>query len=217
MKTLAISDCHIGDPRCHNNKNIRELIGAMNYDRLVLCGDIVDFWLANMEEIVQDPLLKLIEKISRGKEVIWVVGNHDYNIYKKEYNDILPNIIKCNLFETTENNKNILFIHGHQVYRHENMSWFSKLMAKINVGLYEVFGCDLQRLGQKLCCYINKIDKVRRKILDKYKNKDIIIIGHTHIVGHVLIDGRELFDIGSTAFTKTYAVIENGEVSIRYI
>lgn len=217
MKTLAITDTHIGDPRCHNNKNIRELIGLRDYDRLVLCGDIVDFWLADMEEIVQDPLFKLIEKISREKQVVWVIGNHDYNICKKEYSDILPNVLKTNIFEVVENNKNILFIHGHQVYRHENMSWFSKLMAKINVGLSKIFGCDLQRFGQKFCCYINKIMKVRYKILDKHKNKDIIVMGHTHVVGHVAVAGSELFDIGSTAFTKTYAIIENGEVSIRYI
>ena len=44
MKTLVLSDIHIGSKGCNANAVI-SLLKTETYDRLILVGDIIDGWL----------------------------------------------------------------------------------------------------------------------------------------------------------------------------
>jgi UDP-2,3-diacylglucosamine pyrophosphatase LpxH len=79
MKTLVISDLHIGSKGC-NTKAIINLLKTEEYDRLILVGDIIDGWLFQRYKKFSEAHNKVIRnlfKISKEKEIIWISGNHD--------------------------------------------------------------------------------------------------------------------------------------------
>ena len=79
-KTIFISDVHLGTPDC-KAEELLAFLKARSFTKLVLVGDIVDFWALSRRayfpqahvEVVRY-LLKLAHK---GVEVVWVTGNHD--------------------------------------------------------------------------------------------------------------------------------------------
>jgi predicted phosphodiesterase len=191
-----------------------KLLHDGDYDRLVLNGDIIELWLGDFDKIKRHPVARKIEEISEIKDVIWLFGNHDYNARK--FRDFWPRVYKLDSFETNENGYRTLIMHGHQVYAFKNMSWFSKLMSRFNIWIERAFSVDFQRAGQKTCCYKKKVKRKRKKIIKRYGNGvDKIVIGHTHLVGCEKVGDCELLDIGSIVFTRTYATIDNGLVTLR--
>jgi len=214
MKTLVLSDIHIGDPRVKRGKGIIKLLEDQSFDRVILNGDIIDLWFCKIRDIKNHPVVKKIDEISRIKDVIWLSGNHDWNT--KNIKNLWPDVYKLDHFKISEDGKNIFIIHGNQVYFLKNKSWFSKIMSKINIWFWKIFKCDLQLKLQKTCCYKYKITSARQKILKKYgKGVDSILMGHTHLVGWENLNGVHLTDAGSAVFTRTYATIENGYVYLR--
>jgi predicted phosphodiesterase len=213
MKTLVLSDIHIGDPRVKRGKGIIKLLENPAYNRIILNGDIIDLWFCNIGEIKNHPVVKKIDEISKIKEIIWLSGNHDWNTKKI---NLWADVRKADSFRITENKQRVLILHGNQVYCRKNRSFFNKIMSKLNIWFWKIFNYDLQKRLQKCCYYKHKIKTVRQKIIKKYgKDIDKILIGHTHLVGWEELNGTHLTDAGSTVFTRTYAKIEGGHVYLR--
>lgn len=79
MKTLVISDIHIGSKGCKAEK-VLELLKDETYERYILVGDIVDGWLFQRYKKFSYDHTKVIRrllKLSKNREIIWVAGNHD--------------------------------------------------------------------------------------------------------------------------------------------
>ena len=76
MQTVVISDIHLGSKYCL----LREFLGFLRSlpdgVRLVLNGDVVDFWHAGLPPEHSRGLQALREE-SRRRQVVWVRGNHD--------------------------------------------------------------------------------------------------------------------------------------------
>jgi len=211
MRTLVLSDTHVGDPRVKGEKVIK-LLKKRNFDRLILNGDVLDFWFEDdIKVLTKHPLVQELISTAKDKEVVWVRGNHDH----EAQSNMLPGIRVEESFEIIENNQRVFIVHGHRVYPFDNMAWYSRWGAKINAWIWKVFGTDFQRKLQKTCCYQKSVKKRRGQIIDKYgKPGDKIVSGHTHLVGYHYKNKVELLDIGSTVFTNTYAIVENGSVAL---
>ena len=218
MRTLILSDIHIGDPRYINTKTIQILLVTEKYDQLILNGDFLDLWLADIEDVFKDPLLSLIENISHVKKVIWIIGNHDQDILNFGKSIILHKSDKVEFVEINSGDKKILIIHGHQVYRNKNYSGFNKLLSKVDILFYKFFEVDFQYLYTCTYFYKKYVQRKRQKMLKKYgHNADYIIMGHTHLIGYIWNGKTELFDIGSSMKTKSYAIVEDGLVWLKLI
>ena len=79
MKTLIISDLHIGSKGCKTDK-ILELLKNESYQRYILVGDIIDGWLFTKYKkfsYEHTRVIRRLLKISKNKEIIWISGNHD--------------------------------------------------------------------------------------------------------------------------------------------
>jgi UDP-2,3-diacylglucosamine pyrophosphatase LpxH len=79
MKTLVISDLHIGSKGCQT-KAILSLLDNEDFDRYILVGDIIDGWLFKKYKKFTYEHTKVIRrllKLSKNKEIIWIAGNHD--------------------------------------------------------------------------------------------------------------------------------------------
>ena len=78
MKTLVISDVHIGSKGCQTDAILNLL--KEKYDRYILVGDIIDGWLFKKYKKFSYEHTKVIRrllKLSKNKEIIWIAGNHD--------------------------------------------------------------------------------------------------------------------------------------------
>lgn len=79
MKTLVISDLHIGSKGCQTDK-ILKILEKKDYDRYILVGDIIDGWLFKKYKKFSYEHTRVIRKflkLSKNKEIIWIAGNHD--------------------------------------------------------------------------------------------------------------------------------------------
>lgn len=219
MRTLIFSDSHLGDPRFEDNDFIIDLLKHETYDRLILNGDFADLWLSGFKKISSAPLFKFVAELSKTKEVIWVRGNHDWEITHYLGRPELKNLHIVNRFYTKENNKNILVLHGHQVYGAKYRSWWTKQVAKLVRFVWKYTGFDFQRLvvGTQNKWIQNKAKEKRKEITEMFHEFDWIVIGHTHQVGGCVWPRGELVDVGSVYQTRSYGIIESGKVMLRII
>lgn len=211
MKTLIISDVHIGDPRTRESEII-EMLDAESFDTLVINGDFIDAWVYDLKNVINNDLFVFIKKISKIKDVFWVFGNHDFFGNKTIdfcYSEFLTILDGC---------KKILFLHGHQVYFSENKGWLCRMLTKINCFLFGRYGRDIQSAFNKFFLYFAYTRHRRKKVMKKFKKfADVIIMGHTHIVEHIIEKDIELYDVGSISFCGSYAVLEEGSVTIKFL
>ena len=81
-KTIVLSDIHMGS-EFSRTEEVTKFLKRVNCDRLILNGDIIDFWQLKKpghgwkKEYTDffKVLMKMMEK--QGTEIIYVVGNHD--------------------------------------------------------------------------------------------------------------------------------------------
>ena len=79
-RTLFVSDLHLGTKACQAEAFLDFLRGA-DADRIYLVGDIVDFWRikrgAYWPQAHNDVLQKLLRRVRKGNDLIFIPGNHD--------------------------------------------------------------------------------------------------------------------------------------------
>lgn len=211
QKTLIFSDIHFGDKRLSSLHLLHNLLLTETYDRLILNGDIIDLWLSNCMEIFKSGFLSFIEQIAKIKEVIWIIGNHDYKIMCECFKSKMPSVKVAEFFEMIDGGKKFLFLHGNQVYNQKDQSFFAKFTSKLNYFVWKKFNIDIQEKINDTKYYLKYANKKREKIIKIYGHDvDIIISGHTHNIGHIIFNGIELFDLGAFIKQNSYAIIENG-------
>jgi len=105
---LIISDLHVGSYHSKENK-IYDLLKTIEYDELILGGDIIDFIkIPTFTERSAD----LFELVSNTKaKVIYVVGNHDFS-FKKFIGKRVSNVYFTDKYEFDYCGKKYRVEHG---------------------------------------------------------------------------------------------------------
>jgi len=203
VKTLFISDVHLGTKKCQADK-LLEVFKKYDYENLIIIGDFIDltslkrkfFWKKNHSTVIQ----KVLKSSKKGKNVIYILGNHDYYIRSliKEENIKLGDILICDeyLYETAKGEK-IYITHGDQFDGFVRLHPFLyvlgdfayELSFKIN-NLYNkirrTLGLNYWSLSKYLkskvknaVSFINDFKQLStKKIIEK--DCDSIMIGHIH-------------------------------------
>jgi UDP-2,3-diacylglucosamine pyrophosphatase LpxH len=225
MKTLLMSDLHIGF-KFSRAQDILSVLSSEKFDRLILVGDIFD-----IAQLMNRPywdehhtaVLKRILKIAKNKEVIYVIGNHDYPLfYLQEYTNRLAGLKLCREYTYTSGKRKILCIHGDQLDR-------------VSRGTQKV-GDFLYNLGLHLNKYVNAVrslfglrywsiskwakDRVKKLIarafnmdalLEKHrKDADVIVYGHTHMP----FISSDTVNTGTFVEIATYVTEEKGTFTL---
>lgn len=227
MKTIVLSDLHIGDPRHEQDHQIvKNALCNLTFDRLVLNGDILDLWWADLDSIRKNELFVKLCEIAQSKEVIWIIGNHDCDARYDP--DIMPRSKMCDFYEI-RGARNILILHGNSFYPHEDRSWYTRLVSNLNLVVWKITkylgrrwdyeGFDFQsRVMRNGFWYHRYVHMRRKELLKRYSIcADVIIMGHTHLVGYCGNRNAVLYDAGSSTKTRTYVEIADDIVSIHKI
>jgi len=217
---LVLSDLHLGSPICQAELIVKTL-HDYEYDKLIINGDLLDSYHLHRLCKKQWKVLSELRKISKDKECIFITGNHEGHC------EIISTLLGFNFVkEHTEKigDKSIHFTHGDMF---DSFIQNQPIITELASGVYFY----LQKIDkkQKYTRKIKKMIKTWKNASDvlakkacKWANQleyDTIILGHTHIAHHEIIDNVEYVNLGSQCdLPVTHALIDcSGIISLKYL
>ncbi len=208
MKTIVLSDLHIGNPAVNLSK-LNKFLFTLQCDRLVLAGDIWDLTTKSASDIKKDhqDIIQIFERlINRGVKIEYILGLSDKNYLD---DPILQIPVFRNWQECLPDGRKIAIIHGHQFDSGYKKSWLNWL--------------TLGFLGKRKICtglngqsYIDAINKINESAIKRMSNKyDILIMGHTH-APLSCVKSFAYYNSGDWEYHRSYVVIDGSNIALRY-
>lgn len=197
--SVFVSDVHLGTPRC-NVKKLLEFLKTLNTKKLVLVGDIIDFyclerygtkWTRQHMQCIH----QIIKLLNDGTEVIYILGNHESQI--RRYSGFEHKNFKIVDEYLHEDNRGGKFIcvHGDNFSQFSSGSWkqllFNKgyeIITPLSFWLEKFFNFSLVYFLKNTMRgrnYINQyetdvVSNVIAKDWNISKNLNGVICGHIH-------------------------------------
>ena len=224
MKTLIISDLHIGSKGC-KTEEILELLKDESFERYILVGDIIDGWLFKKYKKFSYQHARVIRrllKLSKNKDIIWISGNHDE--FLRKYTPIELGNIKV-VDEFIEDG--IWYCHGDKYDGIVKMRWLG-MLGSIGYDLAIVIDRFLKRFNKKtsLSKYLKDNVKAAVSFLVDFENEMVrqakkrkchtVVCGHIHTPSFKLIDGVYYLNCGDWVENCTHVILTNNSLELCY-
>jgi UDP-2,3-diacylglucosamine pyrophosphatase LpxH len=222
MKTLVISDTHIGSKGCQTDL-ILELLKDNSYERYILVGDIIDGWLfTKYKKFSYDHarVIRRLLKLSKNKEIIWISGNHDE--FLRKYTPIELGNIKV-VDEYTENG--IWFCHGDKYDGIVKMHWLG-MLGSVGYDLAIVIDRFLKRFNKNtsLSKFLKDNVKAAVSFMVDFENEMVrqarkrnchtVVCGHIHTPDDKEIDGVRYLNCGDWIENNSFIIYSNNKLSL---
>ena len=223
MKTLVISDVHIGSKGCQAEK-VLHLLKDETYQRYILVGDIIDGWLFKRYKKFsydQTKVIRRLLKLSKNREIIWIAGNHDEFLRKYIPMDIGNIKIVDEWIEY-----GTWFCHGDKFDGIVQLKWLGMLGS---IGYDLAIGLDmiLKKFGLKRS--LSKFLKTNVKaavsfMVDfenemvrqaKKRNCDTVVCGHIHTPSDKIINGVRYLNTGDWIENCSYITYYSEHASFK--
>ena len=187
--------------------------------QLFLMGDMIDFISGESRYFIKQNIavINLLNKLSQSIEIIYLEGNHDYNL-----KTIFPNInvIKREnqpLLAKFEE-KSVSISHGdnfinwkYDLYcKFIRNTIFLKFMNFIDVNFFISKKIEDALVKKNICHKMKNFEEIVSKRVKNY-NSDIIIEGHYHQGDIYNFDNKKYINIPSLCCQKKYLVIKDLE------
>jgi UDP-2,3-diacylglucosamine pyrophosphatase LpxH len=224
MKTLVISDLHIGSKGC-KTEEILELLKDESFERYILVGDIIDGWLFKKYKkfsYQHTRVIRRLLKLSKNKDIIWISGNHDE--FLRKYTPIELGNIKV-VDEFIEDG--IWYCHGDKYDGIVKMRWLG-MLGSIGYDLAIVIDRFLKRFNKKtsLSKYLKDNVKAAVSFLVDFENEMVrqakkrkchtVVCGHIHTPSFKLIDGVYYLNCGDWVENCTHVILTNNSLELCY-
>lgn len=224
---LSIKQDSIFVADSHFNEKNRELLTFLEKveskeiitSQLFLMGDMIDFISGESRYFVQQNsvVINLLNKLSQKLEIIYLEGNHDYNL-KTLFPNI--NVIKREnqpLLAKFEQ-KTVSISHGdnfinwkYDLYcKFIRNNIFLKFMNFIDINFFISKKIENALLNKNICHKINNFEHIVEKRLHNYST-NIVIEGHYHQGNRYFFDNKEYINIPSLCCQKKYTRIKELE------
>jgi len=219
IKTLFISDIHLGTSKCQANK-LLDVFKDYEFENLIIIGDFIDltalknkfYWKADHSTVIQ----KVLRFSRKGVNVVYILGNHDHYLRAliEDENINIGNILICDeYYYTTSNNEKIYICHGDQfdgfirlhpfLYVLGDFAYeFSFKINRIYNFFTKLFGLNYWSLSKYLkskvkdaISFINDFKILSLKKLEEV-NCESIMIGHIHTPAIEKIKDRNYYNTG---------------------
>lgn len=231
-KLLVISDLHLGNPFSQAKVNTLHFLNWARLNGYDVCinGDgfeIAQVSFAKLARDVPEVLHALKAHIKSGKNIFYVVGNHDI-VFENFLNDwggfkVAP------FLNLRSHGQRIRIEHGH-LYDplfvknpdlYEFLTWAAGLLLKVHPSFYKLW-IKFEILRSRFWTSAQKgIEGEHENFMNAAEELlargfDHVIFGHTHHIGQVdMGDGKMYFNPGSWLRDTTYVHIENGRCDLR--
>ena len=200
---------------------------SLKTDNIYILGDLFDFYYEYSKVILKESFKvfdKLYQISSKGKQVFFMGGNHDY--WTGEFLSSIGIEVIPSPYATKIDEHSVYLHHGDGIPKWD---WKYRLMRKIIRSPFAIKSFSI--IHPNIARSIVKIFSVtsRRAISGKMRPSesylefaqkllrmgyDIVIMGHTHIPEIERLDGGIYINTGDWVKNFTYSVIENGEAKL---
>ena len=212
----------------HFNKKNRELLNLLQKveskelitSQLFLMGDMIDFISGESRYFIKQnyQVIELLNKLSKDIQIVYLEGNHDYNL-----KSIFPNInvIKREnqpLLAKLENNQTISLSHGDNFINWKydlyckiiRNTFFLQFMNLIDINFFISKKIENTLVNKNICHKMNNFKQIVEKRIKNY-NTDIVIEGHYHQGDIYNINNKKYVNIPSLCCQKEYVKIKDLE------
>lgn len=213
--TLIISDLHLGSEASQARAALK-MLRSTEFRRLILLGDIfcdLDFGRLKKDHWNFLGYIRKLSNPKRGKEIVWVEGNHDRGLSKLMSHVVGVRVYKRYTWDFA--GKRHLAVHGHEF---DHFSLANGLLCSLGSSVYLL----LQRLdvkGRPFTRFLDRLNtswlglnaKVRRGAfhLAAAQGAHRVFCGHTHVPAREAWNGIEYINSGAwTTRTPSYIVID---------
>ena len=182
---ILIADAHYPN----HNKSLLDILvgldsGKLNCPQLILMGDIFDLLVGNSSHLKKlfKTEIELIDRLAKKIEVIYIEGNHDFNL-KPLFKNVKIFTIEQQpaIFKFGE--KRAALSHGDRFEMSLSYKIYTKLIRNpIILKLLPEFIAKNKLASMKnkhICKKIKNFDNLAKKIAKNYR-ADIVIEGHYH-------------------------------------
>jgi UDP-2,3-diacylglucosamine hydrolase len=218
---IFVADSHFNDKNQEFLYFLNKIkAGEIETPQLFLMGDMIDFISEESKYFVKKNkvIIDILNELSNNIEIIYLEGNHDYNL-----NSLFPNIIVVSrvdqpLIGKTQNDKIINLSHGDNFSDWKYNIYCIIIRNKYLLNFLNFLDIDFfiskkieNSLIKKNICYkINDFERIAKKRVVNY-NSDIVIEGHFHQGGSYFIDNKIYINVPSLFCQKKYLKFENFE------
>lgn len=216
MKRVIISDLHIGS-KYYKAEELASFLGEIDYDELILAGDIIDFIKV---PVFTERAQRIIENIDFSKRIIYVVGNHDVSL-KGFVGQTVMGIEFMNEYVFEEGGRVFRIEHGDK-YDSMGIIRYHVCMTVLSVFHHMLEDLLSFNFTSWWTQYQIKKRKARRiwDILKWNEDADVFIMGHTHHPeGLVWInedgDIKTYINTGDWVSHQSYVTIIDGIVRLK--
>ena len=220
-EAIFVADSH------YNEKNKEFLLFLKKIEskeilcsQLFLMGDMIDFISGGSRYFIKQnyQVIELLNKLSKDIQIVYLEGNHDYNL-----KSIFPNInvIKREnqpLLAKLENNQTISLSHGDNFINWKydlyckiiRNTFFLQFMNLIDINFFISKKIENTLVNKNICHKMNNFKQIVEKRIKNY-NTDIVIEGHYHQGDIYNINNKKYVNIPSLCCQKEYIKIKDLE------
>lgn len=220
-EAIFVADSH------YNEKNKEFLLFLKKIEskeilcsQLFLMGDMIDFISGESRYFIKQnyQVIELLNKLSKNIQIVYLEGNHDYNL-----KSIFPNInvIKREnqpLLAKLENNQTISLSHGDNFINWKydlyckiiRNTFFLQFMNLIDINFFISKKIENTLVNKNICHKMNNFKQIVEKRIKNY-NTDIVIEGHYHQGDIYNINNKKYVNIPSLCCQKEYVKIKDLE------
>ncbi len=226
---VFISDAHIRSERSARanilNRFLREMYGRI--DSLYILGDLFEFWFEYNIVFPKDyfkTLATLYNYIQRGKQVHYILGNHE----------VMTGSLLKNFGFIIHRQDATLEIYGRRVYlAHGNKIdrrawttiWARLLNSKLNHTLYRLIHPDIGVFLAQGIAYLSRrqrrnprsVKQLERFAREKLENVDVVVLAHSHIPACRQFNEHKYYlNTGDWINHFSYGLIDRDRIGIEY-
>jgi UDP-2,3-diacylglucosamine pyrophosphatase LpxH len=223
MRTVVISDCHIGALDSDVNA-LLHFLRQLDCDRLLIAGDLWELWLHRSTYMYGrfSECRTAFEALrKRDVRIEYLLGNHDDTYMSSPLLplDLLPVVTHMEI--ELQDGRKLAVIHGHE-YDYL-IKWYYPLM-RVGYWVKQALGSLTQferssvssKKGHKR--YTELVESIHREASKAYQQLGYagLILGHTHFPVHRQSENFLLVNAGCWKGSNTFVEVEGDQVDLKH-
>jgi len=221
MRTVILGDIHLGSPLCRT-KQLSNVLSRVEFDRLILNGDIFDdLNFRRLKERHWAVLEKVRSLAERGREVIWICGNHDGS--PEALRRLLGVEVRME-YEFAFRGEKVLVVHGHEFdHFHRATRGLNKLRGLV-YGFAIWFDVPrktaIQWAQHSSTIFLRAVARVKERAVKRAHDAGAryVVVGHTHHREADEVDGVGFFNPSSWLTSQpAYVLFDDAKPSPKLV